>query len=219
MALHLNLYHEIEMLHAQRARDPLKISLMLLGFLAAGFACYYLWQLGKLASLDRELARVRADFAAIESLAKTAGEQEATLQATITTGESLARRIEGRFYWAPVLEQLIKVVPPEVQITKVLGESAGDAVKQCQITIEGISAGADPRRVAEDLRLALTDALGTKYKNVTSSFRQLEEGANHIQIDGKDWPTATFAITIQLQHGEKTQATPAPRTGRRRAGT
>ncbi len=212
MALHLNLNHEIEQAERARKRDPLKLSLWGLGFIAACFASYYFFQLAKMGLIAQEYATKKAAFGAIEQKAKAAKEREDELAETMRLSEALGQRIEGRFYWAPMIEQLVNVVPPEVQITKLAGDVQGEGVKKCRLTIDGLSAGPDPRKVAEELRTAIADSLGKKYKNVTSSFRALEDGVEMVQLDGKSWPTATFAINVELQSGEEPAAPTAVRT-------
>jgi hypothetical protein len=218
MALKLNLYHEVEKLRSQRRRDPLKISLIVLSVVVIGFAGMYFYELGKLTGISRDLARKKAEFDAVEPQAKKAREQDKSLQQKLEVSDKLVKRIEGRFYWAPVLEQLVPLVPPEVQITKLQGDVQGEHLKKCQMTIDGVSAGADPRKVAEELRQSIAESLGKRYKNVVASFRQLEDGAEHVVLNGKNWPTATFAINVQLQAGEEAAATPPPRTGKKRNG-
>ena len=220
MALKLNLYHEIVKLRAQRRRDPLKISLIVLGVAVIGFAAMYFWELGKLTVMRRDLARKKSDFDAVEPQAKQAREQEKALQSKLDVSDRLVKRIEGRFYWAPVLEQLVPLVPAEVQITKLQGDVQGEHLKKCQMTIDGVSAGTDPRKVAEELRQSIAESLGKRYKNVTASFRQLEDGTEHATLNGKNWPTATFAISVQMQTGEEATATPAPRApvGKKKRG-
>jgi hypothetical protein len=118
------------------------------------------------------------------------------------------KRIEGRLYWAPLLEQLTTLVPREAQVTRFSGEVQGDDIKKCTLTIEGVAAGADPRKVAEDLRTAIAEEFSKKYRNVTSIFRSLEDGAESARLDGKTWPTATFSINVQLSAGGETGTAP-----------
>jgi hypothetical protein len=216
MALKLNLYHEVEKARAQRRRDPLKISLIVLSVVVIGFAAMYFVEMGRLAGISRELVRKKAEFDSIEPLAKKAREVEKALQQNFQVSDRLVKRIEGRFYWAPLLEQIVPLVPSEVQITKLQGDVQGEHLKKCQVTIDGISAGTDPRKVAEELRQSIAECLGKKYKNVTATFRQLEDGTDHVNLNGKTFPTATFAINVQLQTGEEAPATPPPRTGKKK---
>ncbi|MEO7318722.1 MAG: hypothetical protein ABIZ56_07015 [Chthoniobacteraceae bacterium] len=210
MALRLNLNHEI--LHAARLRkrDPLKLSIMGLCFIAACFACYYFFQLAKMGVISQEYAQKKGEFDAIAPKAAAAKLHEDELALTIRAGENMLQRIEGRFYWAPMIEQLVNAVPPEVQITKLSGDVQGDKSKKCRLTIDGLSAGTDPRKVAEELRTSIAESFGKKYKNVTSSFRSLEDGVEIIQVNGAPSQTATFAINVEFQGSEEIAQASAP---------
>lgn len=216
MPLCLNLYHEIKQQRSASRRDPLKISLYVLGAVVASFAGWYFWEAGKMAGLSRELAQKKAEFDAIEPRAKAAQKREEDLQQTFKISEKLVKRIEGRFYWAPVLAQITTLVPREVQITKFAGDCQGDAPKKCQFTVDGLSAGPDPRKVAEELRQSLVENFGKQFKNVDAKFRTLEDGTELAMLDGKKWPTASFAINVQFQSGEAAAATPPPRGSERK---
>ena len=211
MALRLNLNHEILQAERARARDPLKLSLWSLGVIAALFACYYFFQLARMGVISQEYAHKKAEFDAIDGKSVVAKTREEELSKTILAGENMVQRIEGRFYWAPMIEQLVNAVPPEVQITKMAGDVQGDATKKCRLTIDGLSAGTDPRKVAEDLRTSIAESFGKKYKNVTSSFRSLEDGVETVKVAGVPRPTATFAINVEFQGGQELAQAAAPR--------
>ena len=211
MALHLNLYHETARLRQAKRRDPLKLSLFAMAAIAVGLAGYYVMQLNTMSNLSSELTRKKAEYDAIEPQAKAARQREEELSSTIKLSKQLVRRIEDRFYWAPVLEQIVKVVPPEVQITRLSGDVQGDDLKKCTLTLDGISAGADPRKVAEDLRTSIADEFAKNYKDVSSTFRSLEDGKDTVKLNGVDQPTATSAINVQLSSGEAEEPAPAPR--------
>ena len=211
MALHINLNYERERAKLVRKRDPLKLSLFCLGLIAACFASYYFVQLAKLSGAGQDLSRKKAEFDSVDPQAKIAKKAEDDLAETMRTSETLVQRIEGRFYWAPLLEELTRVIPREVQITKLAGDVKGTGLKTCKLTLDGLSAGADPRKVAEELRTAIADLLGRKYKNVTSSLRSLEDGIEMVHLDGTAWPTATVAINVELQSGTDAAALPPPR--------
>jgi len=198
MALRLNLYHEIQKQKRAKSRDPLKLSIFGLAGIALLFAGYYAWQIGRMSSLSRDLARKKAEFDSVEPQAKAAKKREDEITATLKKSELFVKRIEGRFYWAPMLGELAKVVPGQVQITKLSGDLQGDDVKRCTMTLDGVSAGADPRRVAEDLRTAIAEEFSKHYQTVTSTFRSLEDGTETVSFNEKRWPTATFAINVQL---------------------
>ena len=219
MALRLNLYHEIEKEKAASRRDPLKIAAYILGGTVAIFAAIYVIQLSKSATLRTKFVALKSEFDQLDPKAREAEKREKTLTQTFDTSQRFVSSIESRFYWAPVLADIVKVVPREVQITKFTGNVQGEDVKKAQMTFDGVAAGTDPRRVAEDLRQALVETFGRRFKNVTASFRQLDESAEVVQLDGRSLPTATFAITISLQIGEEAPATPPPtdRSKKRRA--
>ena len=206
MALHLNLYHEVQKAKQLQRRDPLKLSIYGLSAMAAAFAGYYFIEFGRLHSINSDLAKVQSEFNEIEPLAKTAKLREEELSAEAKKGDAMTKRIENRFYWAPVLEQIANIVPHQVQIVRMAGDVSGDSVRKCAMTLDGLSAGVDPRKVAEDLRTALAEKLGASYKSVTSNFKSLEDGTELVMLDGKQMPTATFAINVQLSTGEEPAA-------------
>jgi len=203
MALHLNLYHEVLKARALKRRDPLKISIYVLAAIAACCAAWYTIQLLKMHTLNDEYLQKRAEFIKVEPMAKQAKKREDELAAKAATTVQMVKHIEGRFYWAPLLAQLSQVVPREVQITRLGGEVTGEGLRRCSINIDGLSAGADPRRVAEELRTAIADRLSPHYKNVTSTFKSLEDGTETIMLDGRQVGTANFAIIVQLYYGEE----------------
>lgn len=209
MALHLNLYHEAHKARALKRRDPLKLSIYGLAAIVALCAGYYGIEILKMHGINDRMAKAKAEFDAVEPKAKAALKREEQLIAQIKSSEQLVKRIENRFYWAPLLEQIMQVVPGEVQITRLGGDLTGEGLRRCTITLDGLSAGTDPRRVAEDLRTAIAEKIGANYKNVTSNFRTLEDGTEVVMLDGKQLPTATFAINVQLYSGEDKPVAPA----------
>lgn len=202
MALHLNLYHEVQKARKLKRRDPLKISMYGLAALAAGFASYYFVELGRMHGIAAELNKVQAEYNSLEPKAKTAKKREDEIALEVRKSELMERRIEDRFYWAPMLEEIAKTVPKEVQVTRLVGDLTGDGIRKCSITVDGISAGPDPRKVAEDLRTAIADKLAPKYKNVTSNFKTLEDGTETVMLEGQQMATATFAINVQITAGD-----------------
>jgi Tfp pilus assembly protein PilN len=204
MALHINLFHEIEKARQLKRRDPLKLSMYGLSAIAAGFALFYFIQLGRNHVLRGQLSTAQAKFREIEPKAKAAKKLEDELNVEVKKGEAIAQRIEKRFYWAPLLEQLAQVVPREIQITRLIGDVTGDKSRKCALMIDGISTGTDPRRTAEDLRTAIAEKFAPNYHSVTSTFKSLDDGSELVMLDGKQLPTATFAINIILITGDET---------------
>lgn len=212
MSLHLNLYHEVIKAKALKRRDPLKLTMYALSAVVAGFAGYYVVQAVKLHSLNTELASVKAEFDKLEPTAKTAKAREDELTVKLNAGNLLVKKVENRFYWAPLLEQIMQVVPREVQVTRLVGDLAGEGTRRCALSIDGLSAGADARNVAETLRTAIAEKIAPQHKNVTSKFRMLEDGPEMAMLDGKQVPTATFAINVEFSSGEE----PAPEPTRKK---
>jgi hypothetical protein len=163
--------------------------------------------------MGHALAKVKAEFALIDPQAKQAKLKEEDLMRTFKTSGKLIAKVEGRFYWAPILERLMTLVPREVQITKFSGEAQGEAYKKCQFTIDGLSAGADPRKVAEELRQSLTETFSKDYKSVEAKFRTLEDGIETALLDGQQRPTASFAINVQFHSGEPPSTAAPTRAG------
>lgn len=209
MALRINLYHEIHRARKEERYDPLKISFMCLGLVALGLAGLYLAKLSETSTVREEFAAHEAELAKLGPQSAKAKVDEDALKTQIQKSEALTNRIEKRFYWAPVMELVGKTIPKNVQITKLVGDvGTGDAAnRRIGMSLDGVAAGAQPRKVAEDLRLAIIDALSQKYKSPTAAFRTLDDSVEHVNLDGADLPTALFSINITFN---ATGAEPAP---------
>lgn len=217
MALHLNLNHEIERLKVVSKRDPLKITMWVLGLIGVGMAAFYFNRLTEYSAIKAQLANKRAELASLEPKARAAKARAEELAAKAGLSIALNGQIEKRFYWAPFLEQVTAAIPEGVQLSKISGESKGEEVKACKIAIEGLAAGEDPRKVAEDLRADLAEKLGRQYKKVSATFRMLEDSSEKVRLGGADLPTASFAINLEFQSGEAPQpTTPPPRRTRQK---
>lgn len=201
MALHLNLHHEIQKARKLQRRDPLKLAIYAIAGVAGIFAIMYFLQLGRTHSTRQELAAAQAQFATIDPQAKAAKALEDELTIQIKKGEAATRRMEDRFYWASVLDQLARVVPAEVQVTQLTGDVDIAGGHKCTLTLIGIAAGSDPRRVAEDFRTEIAEKLAANYQSVSSTFKNLDDGIDTVLLNGKSTPTATFAISVQLTPG------------------
>ena len=210
MPLRLNLYHEVHKAKALKRRDPLKISIYALAAIAICCAAWYIILLLRLHVVNSELAARDKEFHQIEPAAKVAKKKEEELLAQVKASDQLVKRMENRFYWAPIFSELMQVVPREVQITRMTGDLTGEGLRRCSISIDGLAAGTDPRRVAEELRTALAERFAANFKNVTSTFKALEDGAESVTVDGRQLATATFGINVQLFSGvEPPPAAPA----------
>lgn len=209
--LRLNLLHEQHAAAQQAKRDPLKLGLYALGGVALLLAGYYFLRVATVSGVQRNLAARQAEFAAkYEKTLKTADAREKELVALIASGTALKGRTEGRFYWAPVLETIGRAVPRDVQLTALNGSleiKEKDAPRVPALTLEGISAGAEPRDVAERFRVSLADALGKAFPGASATFRNLDDGEGTVSLDGKGFRTARFTIVLTLRR-------PAPAAAR-----
>ncbi len=215
MPLTINLLHEEQFLLKQRKRDPLKLGLYALAGVAALFVMFYGWRLLSSKALDGRLRSLRAEWAKQEPAVTAAETQEKELTARVAAADLVGKRIENRFYWAPLLATLLKSVPPNVQILNFNGanELKND---RATVTLEGIVAGDVPRLAADKFRTMLNDSLNKKYQGVETSFRGLDETATPVNLNGKASITAHFTIEVKLNKPSAVPAaTPAPERRRK----
>ena len=212
MALHLNLNHELEKLRAERRRDPLKLTMIGLTFVAALFVVQYMWAMTKSTLVTRERDLKKREFTEKEPLAKAAAIEEEELKKKLGNSERFQARIEARFYWAPLLQLIVENVPGNVHLTRFSGDVGVDDSSKIQFKLEGLVAGTEPLTKAEEFRKSFSQVLEKKYLNVNVTIPQLDDSRTEtIPIEGKAVPTATFAIKVQMQHRESGPATLAPK--------
>ena len=215
MPLTINLLHEEQFLLKQRQRDPLKLGLYALAGVAALFMLYYAVRLAQSTALHHDLKVHQAEWAKQEPAAKAAEAQEAEFTAQVNAAGVVSKRIEDRFYWAPLLEMLIKTVPANVQIITLTGTNEPKADK-ITLALEGIVAGDVPRLAADKFREGINATLSKTYQGVETSFRGLEEATGTVPLNGKPTPTARFTIEVKMNKPSAAAATPAPAPARRR---
>jgi Tfp pilus assembly protein PilN len=215
MPLKINLYHEVIRARHEEQYDPLRLSMIGLVVIVIALAGYYVFALTGKNSLQNALRAKQSEFDQLQPKVAKATEEEKELSAELGLAEQVSQRIEDRFYWGPVLEQIVAVVPPNVQITRCNGDVSSETGRRCQISLEGLAAGEEPRRVAEELRVALLERLGSTYKNVTAVFRNLEDSPQKVTLDGASLATAHFNIGLNFVPKATPEPTPAPRKSRR----
>jgi Tfp pilus assembly protein PilN len=120
----------------------------------------------------------------------------------------MMKNVDSRFYWAPVLDQILQTVPRNVQLTHVGADAATDGRASNTLTISGISSAAEPRKEAEALRTALDARLGSQFKSVSSVFKTLDDSDQVVLLDGRRLSTATFTIEFQLELKDPVDAAP-----------
>lgn len=200
MAIRLNLYHQV--LRAKRAKqyDPLKLSFLSLLVIALGLAAYYVIQFRRTSVAEAMHAVKKAEIENLNPLAKSAQERQVLLNKQIDLADRLTQRIEKRFYWGPVFESLVAAVPPNVQITKLSGDiKSGEPSRNCHLLLEGLAAGQEPRASAEEMRRAVVERLAARYPTASAMFRNLDDSAEQVRIDGKVLATAIFTIQISFK--------------------
>ncbi len=210
MAIRINLYHEIQRARIVEQYDPLKISLMCLGFIGVCLVGWYFMSLNETNKIRDEHSTQQVELGRLKPLAIAAKDNEQKFNNVLTLASSLSKRIDERFYWAPVLDKISAVIPPAVQITKMTGESNfGEIPRRVNVNIEGVAAGNQPRKVAEDLRLKLNETLGRNFKELSAVFKSLDDSIERVVIDGKEASTVLFSISISFTI-ETIPTAPAP---------
>ncbi|MEY2525393.1 MAG: hypothetical protein QOE73_164 [Verrucomicrobiota bacterium] len=211
MALHLNLLHEEISEQRQRQRDPLKIGMMVLSGFGALLFGYYAWNVYQTLEIKSRLGAVEREWAKVEPKVTAAQKRSAELNGIISTTRVLDGMIDDRFFWAPFLQKLSRCVAPNAQLTSVDG-TVLDENKGVAVTVEGVSAGREPRAAAEDLRQMLLEQLGQSYKEVKVEFKTLEDLDTIVNISGTNMPMSRYAlsITLTLSSTTKPATSPAP---------
>jgi len=206
MPLRVNLYHEVLRAKRQEKYDPLKLSFLGLLVVAVAMVGYYFLQLKRTSDVRSVFNSQKAEYDRLSPLAKAAADREAELTKQVELAEQVTNRMEKRFHWAPVLESIMAAVPATVQLTKLSGDTGREKGVNCQVNIEGIAAGQEPRAVAEDTRKAVADRFAAKYANVSATFRNLDDRAEHVRINGKQMASVVFTISVTF----KPEAEPVP---------
>ena len=209
MALHLNLLHEEISEQRQRQRDPLKIGMMVLGFLGALMLVYYMWNAYKTLEIRNRLSQVQHDWSKVEPKVTAAQKRSAELNSIISTTKVLDGIIDGRFFWAPFLEKLSRCVAPNAQLTSIDGTVLDD--NKISITIDGLAAGREPRAAAEELRQLLLEQLGQSYSSVKVEFKALEDLDTIVNMGGSSMGMAHFGLNVTFATVAASPS-PPPRT-------
>jgi len=208
MALHLNLYHEMQKQAMQRRRDPLKLGLYALVVVVAILLFYYFYRVEQVHVLTTQAAQLESKWKMTEPKAQEALALEAQLNASVKVKEALVQAIENRFYWAPLLEKIQRTIPANVQITSFRG-SMDSVTGKGMLTVSGIAAGATPRKVAEDFRTSFVSKCLEGFNKVDSDFASLEDSDTTVQLDGKALSTVLFSLQFQFSVEEPTPS-PTP---------
>lgn len=205
MALHLNLYHEIQKQAIARSRDPLKLGLYAVGVVVAFLMIYYFYRLEQVSVLTSQAKKLQAQWDLKTPKAKEALAESAQFSTNLKLREDLTSAIENRYYWAPLLERIQKAVPKNVQITRLHGQ-----MEQGRGTLEitGIGAGPEPRKVAEDFRTSFIEKCLKGAIKIDSKFSSLEDTDATVQLNDKTLNTALFTLQFNFSVAEIVPTTP-----------
>ncbi len=197
MAIHINLLHEQETLRTQRERDPLKLAMLGLLLVAMILGAWYFYRQSQVGALKAELARLKTEWSTREPQLAEAKELETEMASLIQVKTTLVERIEGRFFWAPILGVLQHRTPETIHITAFNGARQQNA-DYADITVTGLAAGAVPRQAAENFRSQLADALGKVCEVSSSRFTSLEDQTTSARVGEDTLPTAKFVIQMRV---------------------
>lgn len=199
MALNLNFYHEIHKEEYARARDPLKLASMAGVGIVILMAGFYFYRLNEASSFTKEASRLRADWAKLEPHKLQAEKREKELLDGQVTNKALVERVQGRFYWAPVLSHILKATSTDVQLLTLSAEY--HAAASSEVVLAGLAAGVQPRSVAETFRLRLQEALSVGFEGVSVRYdgtNSLEETLESVEIEGEAYNMAKFRLRVAL---------------------
>lgn len=196
MPLHINLLHEEQSKVVERKRDPLKLGMLALVLAAFCFYGYYLYRSSKADKIAKEKTSLQTQLATLTPKA-----EQAKLDATQATQAraataSVEKLINDRFYWGPLFSEIVAGTGPEIQLTGFEGNVR--SAESINFTVIGVSAGREPRAVAERFRQSLEERLQKAYGSVSSQFVSLENSETPLILSGKSFATANFSIGFQL---------------------
>ena len=121
----------------------------------------------------------------------------------IDTTRVLDGFIDGRFYWAPLLENILRCVAPNNQLTSIEG-SVLDEKKSVTLTVEGVAAGREPRAAAEDLRQLLLEQLSQHYGDVKVEFKTLEDLDTIVNVGGSSMAMSRYVLNVSFNPASPT---------------
>lgn len=212
MPLQLNLLHEEFREQRQRQRDPLKIGILVLAAVGAMLFLNYVWKGYQTLEIKSRLGAVERDWAKVEPKVTAAQKRSTELNGIVGTTKVLDGIIDGRFYWAPLLQKISLCVAPNAQLTSLDGAVLDDN-KGVTLTIEGVAAGREPRSAAEDLRQMLLEQLSQGYAEVKVEFKTLEDLDTIVAVGGTNVAMARYVLSVSFNPfpNAKAGASPAPK--------
>lgn len=210
MALELNFLHEQLHLQKRRNRDPFKLALLSLLSLAIALVLFYFYRADHARRIRAQHAGLQEEYRRLAPLQAEALKQQQLLELAQKTSEKVITKIDGRFLWAPLLEQIVQTIPRNVQLTRINGGLLANDRRRIIVDLAGIALEKQPRIAAEGVRAALAQKLAQTYE-VNASFESLEDGAETASLDGQSLPTALFSIRLEIVRPMPLQPAPQRR--------
>ncbi len=199
MPLTIDLLHEHHQQELERRTDPLRIGILGLLVVTMILVSFYMFKSASYKNLKNEQTRLQSLWASKEPLLQASLTEEETYRSEIDTAKELVRRAEGRPYWGPLLEQILRSIPKEVQIQTLAGQSEREA-RRFSLSLAGLCAGRQPRQSAEDFRQALLQRLETYYGQASVEFpTDLEDMPTQVVLDGNNFSTVRFTLTVKVE--------------------
>ena len=120
---------------------------------------WYFYRLSVVSRVEAKRQQVRSDWSHLEPEKKAAVENEVRLLAQQKSNQALFERLNERFYWAPLLDEIATFTPTNIQIVSFEGvlDNGKEKKKTITVLVRGVAAGLEPRTVAEDFRRSLRD--------------------------------------------------------------
>jgi hypothetical protein len=209
MALRLNLYHEIDKEALARRRDPFKLASYAGALVVVLLIAFYFYRSGQVSTIKADTAQLTKEWAKLKVASDAAKAREEELLKQKAANKALIDRLQGRFYWAPFIQQLGEIIPPNIQITSFSSNLSPNKTMVCLFS--GLAAGIEPRGEAELFRSSTEQKLSKIYSKVSVKFdlNSLEDSTQMVILDGKTLAAVTFRIRAEFSVEPPTPAAPA----------
>ncbi len=204
MPIRINLFHEEERALKERKRDPLKLGLLATLGLILCQIIYWLFLSGTAAGKNSEVARLQADWEKLRDSTEAGQSKLDEMKSKLDVYEMLHTKVVRRHFWAPILQQLLEGARLDVQLTEVNCSLSLEG--NIRLTVHGLTAGQEPRGVAEYLRDATERALKTIHPESAARFELLEENPQLMEINGRRFRNARFIIDCRIAKPDKKEA-------------
>ncbi len=205
LLLDINLMHEEHAAVLQRARDPLKLGMLVVLVVAVILVVFYMWVSSQSSGVGRQVAARASEEARLKPLAEAAKTEESELTKRIAALNELQRGTQKRFFVAPILEQVLRSARADIQINSL--DIKNEVHGEVNLTLDATSVGfrQEPRMVSDDFRAILEKNLQTICPEARVEIRSVGSGSQ-VTLQDRQYPTAQFTL-----HGVLVSGTKAPK--------